>query len=140
MVKEIVTCNSNWAKQMHVSLAGPNYMKVSWMTASTAVPATVQYGLATGQLTENATGVTKSYRFLLYESGQMHHVVLGPLQDSTTYFYQCGGFGPEYNFTTPPPAGPNVPIKLCIVGETSLFLFLFLISPVFGGRITYLWL
>ncbi len=104
---------------MHVSLAGPNKMKVSWMTGSRTynVPAIVRYGTAQGQLTQVATGTTKSYNYLLYQSGQMHHVILGPLADSTTYFYMCGGFGPVYNFTTPPPAGRDVPIKFAIVGK-----------------------
>lgn len=104
--------------QMHVSLAGPNHMKVSWMTSDdAAVPATVQYGLQSGNLLQSATGVTKRYDYLTYDSDMVHHVVVGPLQDATTYFYRCGGFGPEYNFTTPPPAGPNVPIKFAIVGD-----------------------
>ena len=101
---------------MHVSLAGPEYMKVSWMTADKSVPAIVQYGTQSGNLLQKATGVSKSYTFLTYQSGQMHHVKLGPLLDSTTYFYRCGGFGPEYNFTTPPPSGPSVPIKFAVVG------------------------
>ncbi|KAG0555201.1 hypothetical protein KC19_12G152000 [Ceratodon purpureus] len=103
--------------QMHVSLAGPEYMKVSWMTADKSVPAIVEYGTQSGNLLQKATGVSKSYTFLTYQSGQMHHVKLGPLLDSTTYFYRCGGFGPEYNFTTPPPSGPSVPIKFAVVGD-----------------------
>lgn len=92
-------------------------MKVSWMTSDdAAVPATVQYGLQSGNLLQSATGVTKRYDYLTYDSDMVHHVVVGPLLDATTYFYRCGGFGPEYNFTTPPPAGPNVPIKFAIVG------------------------
>ncbi|KAG0555199.1 hypothetical protein KC19_12G152000 [Ceratodon purpureus] len=102
---------------MHVSLAGPEYMKVSWMTADKSVPAIVEYGTQSGNLLQKATGVSKSYTFLTYQSGQMHHVKLGPLLDSTTYFYRCGGFGPEYNFTTPPPSGPSVPIKFAVVGD-----------------------
>ncbi len=111
--------SKTWVLQMHVSLAGPNKMKVSWMTGSRTynVPAIVRYGTAQGQLTQVATGTTKSYNYLLYQSGQMHHVILGPLADSTTYFYMCGGFGPVYNFTTPPPAGRDVPIKFAIVGK-----------------------
>jgi hypothetical protein len=107
----------NKSTQMHVSLAGPNYMKVSWMTSDKSVPATVEYGIQSGNLLQSATGVSKSYTFVTYESGQMHHVKLGPLLDSTTYFYRCGGFGPEYNFTTPPPSGPSVPIKFAVVGD-----------------------
>lgn len=106
---------TNKSTQMHVSLAGPNYMKVSWMTSETSVPATVQYGTRSGNLLQTATGVSRSYSFLTYQSDQMHHVKLGPLLDATTYFYRCGGFGPEFNFTTPP-SGPSVPIKFAVVG------------------------
>ncbi len=103
-------------EQMHVSLAGPGQMKVTWVTAS-EVPASVQYGKTSGQFTKIASGVTKQYSYIFYESDLIHHVILGPLVPSTIYFYRCGGFGPEYNFTTPPPAGPNVPIKFAVVGE-----------------------
>lgn len=102
---------------MHVSLAGPNYMKVSWITSDTSVPATVQYGTQPGKLSQTATGVSKRYQFLAYKSGQIHHVKLGPLLDSTTYFYRCGGFGPQFNFTTPPGPGPSVPVKFAVVGK-----------------------
>lgn len=102
--------------QMHVSLAGPGKMKVTWVTSS-AVPATVQYGTTSRHYTNIASGVTKQYCFILYESGLIHDVILGPLKPSTTYFYKCGGFGAEFNFTTPPPSGPNVPIKFAVVGD-----------------------
>jgi hypothetical protein len=118
-LRQTSTSSATSPTQMHVSLAGPNKMKVSWMTGSRTynVPAIVTYGTAQDQLTQVATGTTKSYNYLLYQSGQMHHVILGPLADSTTYFYMCGGFGPVYNFTTPPPAGRDVPIKFAIVGK-----------------------
>ncbi|XP_024361946.1 purple acid phosphatase 18 isoform X2 [Physcomitrium patens] len=92
-------------------------MKVSWMTADKNVPSTVQYGIQSGKLLQTASGVSTSYRFITYQSGQMHHVKIGPLQDSTTYFYRCGGYGPEYNFTTPPPSGPSEPVKFAVVGD-----------------------
>jgi len=106
---------------MHVSLAGPNYMKVSWMTSDKNVAATGQYATQSGNLSQTATGGSKMYTFLTYRSDQIHHVKLGPLLDSTTYFYQCGGFGPEFNFTTPPHSGPSVPVKFAVVGRCTLF-------------------
>lgn len=109
--------SNNLRTQIHVSLAGPGYMKVSWMTADKNVPSTVQYGIQSGKLLQTASGVSTSYRFITYQSGQMHHVKIGPLQDSTTYFYRCGGYGPEYNFTTPPPSGPSEPVKFAVVGR-----------------------
>jgi hypothetical protein len=90
------------------------------MAYDSNVTSTVEYGTEAGNLGEISTmGVTKTYRFLWYSSGWMHHVVLGPLRDSTTYFYRCGGFGPVLNFTTPPPPGPNVSVKFAVVGNCS---------------------
>ncbi|CAK9237162.1 unnamed protein product [Sphagnum troendelagicum] len=103
--------------QVHVSLAGPNRMRVSWMTSSMTAPSTVHYGTTSQQYTAIASGVKKSYSYFLYKSGQMHHVVVGPLLDNTTYYYMCGGSGREFKFTTPPPAGPDVPIKFAVVGD-----------------------
>ncbi|KAG0554933.1 hypothetical protein KC19_12G131200 [Ceratodon purpureus] len=106
-------------QQVHVSLAGPNHMKVSWMTPSYTKNKSpvVQYGLTSGNYTSTAVGTSESYSFLLYSSGLMNHVVIGPLQDSTTYYYKCGGAGEEYKFKTPPPSGPDVPITFAVVGD-----------------------
>ena len=94
-------------------------MKVSWMTPSSATNKSpvVQYGLASGNYTFTAVGTSESYSYLLYSSGLMNHVVIGPLQDSTTYYYKCGGAGEEYKFKTPPPLGPDIPIKFALVGK-----------------------
>jgi Icc-related predicted phosphoesterase len=107
------------AQQVHISLAGPKHMRVSWMSPTNAKDKApvVQYGLISGNYTSTAIGTSESYSFLLYSSGTMNHVVIGPLQDSTTYYYKCGGAGEEYEFKTPPPLGPNVPIKLAIAGD-----------------------
>ncbi|KAJ7553476.1 hypothetical protein O6H91_06G099700 [Diphasiastrum complanatum] len=105
------------AQQVHVTLAGPNRMKVSWMTMSFNSPSTVEYGVASGVYDSAATGVATSYTYFLYKSGEFHHVILGPLNDNTTYYYRCGGIGPEFSFKTPPPAGPHVPITFAVVGD-----------------------
>lgn len=47
----------------------------------------------------------------------MHHVVIGPLEDSTTYYCKCGGVGAEYRLKTLPLLGPDVPIKFAVVGK-----------------------
>lgn len=47
----------------------------------------------------------------------MHHVVIGPLEDSTTYYCKCGGVGAEYRLKTLPLLGPDVPIKFAVVGD-----------------------
>lgn len=99
------------------------YMRVSWMSPTHAKNKSpvVQYGLTSGNYTSTAIGTSESYSFLLYSSGTMNHVVIGPLQDSTTFYYKCGGAGEEYTFKTPPPLGPDVPINLAIVGKYYVF-------------------
>jgi predicted phosphohydrolase len=106
-------------QQVHISLAGPKHMRVSWMSPKSAKNKSpvVQYGLTSGNYTATAIGTSTSYSYLLYSSGTMNHVVIGPLQHSTTYYYKCGGAGEEYQFNTPPPPGPGVPINFAIVGD-----------------------
>lgn len=105
--------------QVHVSLAGAKHMRVSWMSPANGKNKTpvVQYGLTSGNYTSTAIGTSESYSFFLYTSGLMNHVVIGPLEDSTIYYYKCGGAGKEYKFKTPPPVGRNVPIKFAAVGD-----------------------
>eukprot|EP00897_Mesotaenium_endlicherianum_P001532 jgi/Mesen1/1406/ME000130S00495 len=107
-------------QQIHVSMAGPNRMRVSWLTVSHNTPAVVQYGVSTGNYTKTATGETEAYTFIGYKSGLIHHVVLGadePLKDSQVYFYRCGERGAELSFKTPPPAGPDTPINFSVIGD-----------------------
>ncbi|KAJ9542653.1 hypothetical protein OSB04_029159 [Centaurea solstitialis] len=90
-------------QQVHVSLVGDNYMKVSWVTDETDVPSTVDYGKTPGKYESSATG-----------EHNIHHVTIGPLDPATTYYYRCGGSGPEFNFRTPP---TTFPIEFVIVGD-----------------------
>lgn len=106
-----------------MSLAGAKHMRVSWMSPANGKNKTpvVQYGLTSGNYTSTAIGTSESYSFFLYTSGLMNHVVIGPLEDSTIYYYKCGGAGKEYKFKTPPPLGRNVPIKFAAVGKCFIF-------------------
>ncbi|KAM0065732.1 putative Acid phosphatase [Helianthus debilis subsp. tardiflorus] len=45
---------------------------------------------------------------------QIHEVVIGPLEHSTTYYYWFGGSSPEYSFKTPP---VRLLIKFFVVGD-----------------------
>ncbi|XP_073392097.1 purple acid phosphatase 18 isoform X2 [Physcomitrium patens] len=94
-------------------------MRVSWMsTVYQNKPPVVQYGLNSRNYTFTAIGKSfGSYSFLLYESGIMNHVVIGPLEDSTSYYYKCGVGLEEYKFKTPPGVGPSVPVKFAVVGD-----------------------
>ncbi|GJW97916.1 purple acid phosphatase 22-like protein [Tanacetum coccineum] len=89
-------------------------MKVSWVTEESNVPSIVDYGKNPGKYDSSATGETTSYRYFLYTSGEIHHVTIGPLDAATTYYYRCGGFGPEFKFKTPP---ASFPVEFVVVGD-----------------------
>ncbi|KAI3746236.1 hypothetical protein L6452_08660 [Arctium lappa] len=101
-------------QQVHVSLVGNKYMKVSWVTEETDVPSTVDYGKTPGNYDSSATGEHTSYSYFFYTSGKIHHVTIGPLDPATTYYYRCGGSGPEFYFRTPP---ATFPIEFVVVGD-----------------------
>ncbi|GJP53861.1 hypothetical protein CLOM_g12986 [Closterium sp. NIES-68] len=81
-------------QQVHISLAGPGAMRVTWLTADGEAPAVVQYGDAPGRYTHTVTGTTTSYSFLFYRSGFIHSAVIGgpeqPLAPNTVYYYRVG--------------------------------------------------
>ncbi|KAJ3703568.1 hypothetical protein LUZ61_007273 [Rhynchospora tenuis] len=101
-------------QQVHVSIVGTNNMRVSWITKSKA-PASVEYGTSPGKYSSSANGNTTSYSYLLYKSGQIHDVVIGPLDPDTVYYYRCSGSSSkEFSFKTPP---SNLPVKFVVVGD-----------------------
>ncbi|KEH42047.1 putative Acid phosphatase [Medicago truncatula] len=101
-------------QQVHISLVGKDHMRVSWITEEKDSESLVEYGIKGGEYSKKAIGENTSYRYFLYKSGKIHHVVIGPLNPSTTYFYRCGGSGPEFSFKTPP---LKLPIEFVIVGD-----------------------
>ncbi|KAL3754135.1 hypothetical protein ACJRO7_001393 [Eucalyptus globulus] len=101
-------------QQVHISLAGNNYMRVTWITDDHKVPSTVEYGTAPGQYNTAARGEQTSYTYFFYSSGKIHHVKIGPLEPATTYYYRCGGVGPEFSFKMPP---STFPIEFVVVGD-----------------------
>ncbi|VFQ59188.1 unnamed protein product [Cuscuta campestris] len=106
-------------QQVHISIAGKDKMRISWLTEESPpdTAATVEYGTSPGNYTFSATGNTTSYKYMLYKSGDIHHAVIGPLSPSTIYYYRFpGGSAPsrQYNFTTPP---SSFPIKFAIAGD-----------------------
>ncbi|KVH90345.1 Iron/zinc purple acid phosphatase-like C-terminal domain-containing protein [Cynara cardunculus var. scolymus] len=83
-------------QQVHISLAGDDKMRISWIT-HIPTPSTVKYGTSQGMYNASSTGTSSSYRYIVYRSGQIHDVVIGPLEPSTTYYYKCGyDSSPEY--------------------------------------------
>ncbi|KAL6906093.1 hypothetical protein ACP4OV_003694 [Aristida adscensionis] len=101
-------------QQVHISMVGPDKMRVSWITDDDA-PAVVDYGTASGQYPFSATGSTTTYKYILYRSGKIHDAVIGPLRPSTTYYYRCSSSSSrEFSFRTPP---ATLPFKFVIVGD-----------------------
>eukprot|EP01018_Ginkgo_biloba_P012852 Gb_31158 [translate_table: standard] len=102
-------------QQVHISLVGSNHMRITWITEHDVL-SKVEYGKSPGEYTSSATGEKTSYSYMLYRSGMIHHVVIGPLEANTVYYYRCGGYGREYNFKTPP---SQFPIAFAVVGWTN---------------------
>ncbi|KAJ3674873.1 hypothetical protein LUZ60_005489 [Juncus effusus] len=101
-------------QQVHISLAGENHMRITWITDSSSSPSSVQYGTSSGTYTSTSQGETTSYSYLLYSSKTIHHTVIGPLSPNTTYFYRLSDQDPEFQLKTPP---NQYPISLAIVGD-----------------------
>ncbi|GAB4833397.1 Purple acid phosphatase 22 [Ancistrocladus abbreviatus] len=108
------TRSNSEPEQVHISLVGKDHMRVSWITSNSKAPSIVEYGKAPGQYEASATGDQLKYEYFFYFSGEIHHVVIGPLEPSTTYYYRCSKAGPEFSFRTPP---ASLPIEFAIVGD-----------------------
>ncbi|EIE27096.1 Metallo-dependent phosphatase [Coccomyxa subellipsoidea C-169] len=114
-------------EQVHLTLAGPGAMAVSWLTYPQVNKYVVRFGASPGQYTRATAGNNTCYEADDYVSGALHHVVLGagpegPLLPDTTYYYTCGdpelGMSPEFSFRTPPLTGPkSFPYRLGLIGD-----------------------
>ncbi|EOY08203.1 Purple acid phosphatase 21 [Theobroma cacao] len=101
-------------QQVHISLVGKDQMRITWITEDKDVPSKVEYGKVSGRYNAMAVGEHTSYHYFFYSSGKIHHVKIGPLEPGTTYYYRCGGHGPEFSFKTPP---RTFPIEFVVVGD-----------------------
>ncbi|PON40179.1 Acid phosphatase [Parasponia andersonii] len=110
----VVLDNTNSQSQVHISLAGENHIRITWITADKYAPSIVEYGTSPGRYISVAQGESTSYDYLLYSSGKIHHTIIGPLEHDTVYFYQCGGDGPELQLKTPP---AQFPITFAVTGD-----------------------
>ncbi|KAG1369667.1 Purple acid phosphatase 18 [Cocos nucifera] len=101
-------------QQVHVSIVGSDKMRVTWITDDDA-PSTVEYGTSSGQYPYSATGSSSTYSYLLYRSGHIHDVVIGPLNPNTVYYYRCSSNpAREFSLKTPP---LNLPLKFAVIGD-----------------------
>lgn len=113
-------------------MAGKDYMRVSWVTEKDS-RSIVEYGKTAGKYDASATGENDKYHYFFYSSGQIHHVKIGPLDPSTTYYYRCGGGGPEFSFRTPPSA---FPVEFAVAGRPHFASFIIsLLRSVFEVEI-----
>ncbi|KAG9458954.1 hypothetical protein H6P81_003462 [Aristolochia fimbriata] len=105
-------------QQIHISVAGKDHMRISWVTEDKSVPSLVEYRRSARRKYEaSATGEHTSYRFFFYTSGKIHHVKIGPLLPNTVYYYRCGGIDigeEELSFKTPP---DTFPVELVVAGD-----------------------
>ncbi|CAK7339625.1 unnamed protein product [Dovyalis caffra] len=106
--------DSTTPQQVHISMVGSDRMRISWITDS-PTPAIVDYGTSPKAYTNSANGTTYSYRYLTYNSGQIHDVVIGPLTPNTVYYYRCSSnSAQEFSFKTTP---AKLPIKFAVSGD-----------------------
>lgn len=101
---------------MHISVVGLDKMRVTWITKADT-PSIVHYGTESGVYTSSNTGSSERYSYLLiYKSGYIHDVVIGPLQPNNLYYYRCGDSNSfqELSFNTPP---DQLPINLAVIGN-----------------------
>ncbi|KAG5235690.1 purple acid phosphatase [Salix suchowensis] len=106
--------SSSHPQQVHISLAGDNHMRVSWVTNDKSAASMVEYGTSPGRYSNIALGESTWYSYLFYSSGMIHHTVIGPLEENTVYYYRCGGGGPEYKLKTPP---AQFPVTFSVAGD-----------------------
>ncbi|KAK9122764.1 hypothetical protein Sjap_012366 [Stephania japonica] len=107
-----------WLKiKVHISMVGKDKMRISWITEDFSTPAIVNYGTTKGgNYQYSSSGTSNSYEYVLYKSGEIHEVVIGPLLPNTTYHYTCGAdiTHEDFQFKTPP---AQFPIKFAVVGD-----------------------
>eukprot|EP00736_Rhodelphis_marinus_P001555 Rmarinus@m.26185 len=115
-------------QQVHIALTNnADEMVISWVTDHES-KSIVQYGLESPgalDMIEDSTDPAFQYSYgaeVRYTSGFIHHVTLHGLDPSTTYVYRCGdgtveGMSKLFKFTTPPPLGPETPLRVGVMGD-----------------------
>uniref|UniRef100_A0A199UA04 Purple acid phosphatase n=1 Tax=Manihot esculenta TaxID=3983 RepID=A0A199UA04_MANES len=106
--------DSTTPQQVHISMVGEDKMRISWITDD-PTPSIVDYGTSPGVYSSSANGTSSSYRYITYNSGEIHNVVIGPLNPNTVYYYRCSSNSArQFSFKTPP---AQLPVKFAIAGD-----------------------
>ncbi|XP_075645831.1 purple acid phosphatase 5-like [Castanea sativa] len=96
---------------------------ISWVTPVMKHPDVVSYWAAgaEGKHKHKHTvhSVTTTYKYYNYNSGYIHHATIKGLEYDTKYFYEIGqgNSARQFNFTTPPKIGPDVPYTFGVIGD-----------------------
>lgn len=89
-------------------------MRVTWITDEDS-PSVVEYGTSLEKNSSKATGSSDSYSYLLYRSGHIHDVIIGPLTPRKVYHYRLGiNSARNFSFKAPP---NSLPFKFAAIGS-----------------------
>lgn len=105
-------------EQIHIALAGPQSMSVTWFTPETTLKSQCQYGTESDKLNLVARGTQRTYH---REFGFHHVTELPNLSHSTKYFYSCGDgttMSEVFSFTSAPSnEKSSKPVSIAIFGD-----------------------
>ncbi|KAF5203720.1 Purple acid phosphatase [Thalictrum thalictroides] len=95
-------------------------MIVSWVTPLEPGSKIVKYWKdGDEEHKKQAHAYTKTYKFVNYTSGFIHHATIKNLEYDTKYIYELGNNNAtrRFFFTTPPEVGPDVPYTFGVIGD-----------------------
>ncbi|PON59496.1 Acid phosphatase [Trema orientale] len=111
----------NAPQQVHITQGDYNGRAViiSWVTPDEPGSNKVQYGKSEKNYEFTAEGTVNNYTFYKYQSGYIHHCLVGDLEYNTKYYYKIGSgdSAREFWFKTPPQIDPDAAYKFGIIGD-----------------------
>ncbi|KAG7971798.1 hypothetical protein I3843_07G152800 [Carya illinoinensis] len=92
---------------------------VSWVTPDEPGSSTVLYWAENSQRKSRADGFIRTYKYVNYTSGYIHHCTINNLEFDTKYYYEVGigNTTRQFWFRTPPSVGPDVPYTFGLIGD-----------------------
>lgn len=73
-------------QKVHISAVGTHGMGITWVTDDRSAPSVAEYRTSPGKYSASEMGYCTTYQYL---SNAIHHMMIGPLEPSTTYYYLC---------------------------------------------------